>query len=361
MKDAIRLLAGPAARARIARDGLRPQDVRAVAAAAGGPKGLALLPLDRWLFGEWLTASTSPLLLAGASIGAWRMAAAAQRDPLPALDRLREAYLECQRYPLRPTPRQVADTCRQVVREVLGHDAAGFAAGLSPQRRLRVVTARHAAGPGEARRRHFGAAALANLVRRDRLGRTLQRVVFEAGPDTGFEALPADGFRTMHRPLSAANLEDALLASGTIPFLASPVRDIHDAPPGDYWDGGLVDYHLHWRWRETGGLVLIPHFVPHLTAGWLDKTLPWRRHGVGRAARDWLDDVLLVVPGPGLLQALPNGRLPDRKDFHRHLLRHDERIAQWRRAIGQCEAMAEAFAAFVARPDPTRLETLPGR
>jgi hypothetical protein len=52
--NAIRLLAGPRARERIARDGLRATDVAAVAGAAGGPEGLAFLGLDEWLFGEWL-------------------------------------------------------------------------------------------------------------------------------------------------------------------------------------------------------------------------------------------------------------------------------------------------------------------
>ncbi|HNB47129.1 MAG TPA: phospholipase, partial [Burkholderiaceae bacterium] len=44
---ALQIHAGPRALAQLHDQGLRPQDVRAVPAAAGGPKGLALSPLDR--------------------------------------------------------------------------------------------------------------------------------------------------------------------------------------------------------------------------------------------------------------------------------------------------------------------------
>ncbi|HPT57387.1 MAG TPA: phospholipase, partial [Casimicrobium sp.] len=51
---ALQIFAGPRALARVRERGLTPSDVRVIPAAAGGPKGLTLLPLDRFLFGEWL-------------------------------------------------------------------------------------------------------------------------------------------------------------------------------------------------------------------------------------------------------------------------------------------------------------------
>ncbi len=68
--SAIRILGGPRARKHVAAHGLQASDLRAIAAAAGGPKGLALIPFDRWLFGEFLTSSvrSSPLLLAGVNL-----------------------------------------------------------------------------------------------------------------------------------------------------------------------------------------------------------------------------------------------------------------------------------------------------
>jgi hypothetical protein len=78
---ALRILAGSRALAHLKERGLSPADVRAIPAAAGGAKGLALLPLERLLFGEWLPQSTQTVHLLGASIGAWRMAVACLPDP----------------------------------------------------------------------------------------------------------------------------------------------------------------------------------------------------------------------------------------------------------------------------------------
>ena len=371
----IRLLAGPAAARHIAARGLQTHDIAAVAAAAGGPKGLALLPLDRWLFGHWLADCPRPRWLVGASIGAWRMAAGAQRNPLPAIDRLAHAYLESQRYPRKPSPALVSQVCRDMARELIGHDAAAFLAGIAPGRQLQVVTARSLAPATAPARLAFGRAALDNAVARARLGRHLQRVVFGPAADaadaaasntdadidaTGCPALPDDAFDSRRVPLQAGNLEDALLASGSIPLVADPVAGVAGAPHGRYWDGGLIDYHLHWRWQALPGLVLMPHFLPTVTAGWLDKFLPWRRHGLGRDGRGWLDNLLLVAPSPALLARLPNRKLPDRQDFFRYDTDHDGRLRDWRRAMAECEAMAEAFAAWVEQPDRIPVEPLPG-
>ena len=81
---ALQLYAGPAARRHIAQHGLLPQHVATLPAAAGGPKGLILGPLDRFIFGQWLPQSSQPVDLVGASIGAWRMAAACLDDPAAA-------------------------------------------------------------------------------------------------------------------------------------------------------------------------------------------------------------------------------------------------------------------------------------
>ena len=122
-----------------------------------------------------------------------------------------------------------------------------------------------------------------------------------------------------------------------------------------YWDGGLIDYHLHLPWHRLGGLVLIPHFTPWLTPGWLDKGLPWRKHGP-TALRPWLDNVLLIAPSEALLSRLPGGKLPDRQDFKRYGLQHEQRIQAWRRAMQECQAMVDDLMNFVRQPDPSRLE-----
>ncbi|MDP1368883.1 hypothetical protein Q6248_28325, partial [Klebsiella pneumoniae] len=64
--NALQIFAGPAARERLAERGLKPEDIGLIPAAAGGPKGLALNGLDRFLFGDWLPQSRQAVHLVGA-------------------------------------------------------------------------------------------------------------------------------------------------------------------------------------------------------------------------------------------------------------------------------------------------------
>lgn len=344
--------AGARAAAHVREKGLAPADFGCVPAAAGGPKGLALFPLDRLLFDPvrgWLRDASLELI--GASIGAWRMAAAAMPDPLAALGRLADAYVG-QTYPHRPTPRQVAEQCRRLARAVLG-DAQTVVG--RPGRALGVVTAR-ARGVLErgGTRSAFARAALANTLARSRLAAHLQRVLFTAG-GACFPSAAFDRFGLERVVLDAANSEDALLASGSIPLLCEPVRNPQGAPRGEYWDGGLIDYHLLLPYSQLPKLVLYPHFAPRVTAGWLDKFLPWRRH---TSSHPWLDNVLLFSPSPSALERLPNRKLPDRNDFYRYGLDHARRQRDWRRAVSECERFADDVIAWLERPDPSLLQPL---
>ena len=101
MTAALQVYAGPRARAQLRERGLAVGDVRVVPAAAGGPKGLVLNPLDRFVFGHWLARCTHTIHLLGASIGAWRMASACLPDPDAALAQLAADYI-AQNYPHEP-------------------------------------------------------------------------------------------------------------------------------------------------------------------------------------------------------------------------------------------------------------------
>ncbi|WP_341677075.1 hypothetical protein [Niveibacterium sp. SC-1] len=349
MNSAIRIRAGARALEHIRRQGLAPADIGCIPAAAGGPKGLALIPLDRWLFGEWLAGTDAKPTLIGASIGAWRMTAAAQADPLAALDRLAEAYIGAQRYSLRAGPAEVAATMVKLAESV----AAPWAARADVP--LRVVAAR-AVGrlAGRTDRRAFARAALANSSGRSRLGRHLQRMVFASGPASALDGSWDDAFATEQHALDAGNAVAALRASGSIPLICEAVREIPGLPVAHYWDGGLIDYHLHLRYDRLPGLTLYPHFLEGLIPGWLDKFLPWRRRGFGKGD-DWLAGMILVAPSPELLARLPHGKLPDRNDFYRYALAHDARERAWRQAMGECQRMAEDFARWVEKPDPAQV------
>jgi hypothetical protein len=348
--------AGPRALRHLFDRGLAPGDIGCIPAAAGGPKGLALLPFDRLLLQHGWLPEESTVELIGASVGAWRMAALAQHEPLAALDRVQHAYVHEQGYSKRPTPTEVSAVCRRIAVAARGDADLRCRPGV----RLAIVTSR-ARGPlhGRESKLAFGRAVLSNAVSRSRLASYLERVVFHAGSGPSvFDGEAFDDFGLVRVTLDAVNTTDALLASGTIPTLASPVRDIAGAPAGFYWDGALVDYHLllpYARLSTADRIVFYPHFNDFVTPGWLDKHLPWRR---SPRAHPWLDDMLLVAPAPAFLATLPHGKLPDRQDFYRFGPDHAGRIRAWERAIGECGRFAEAVLAWMERPDPTLIEPI---
>ena len=148
-------------------------------------------------------------------------------------------------------------------------------------------------------------------------------------------------------------------------MIMKAVTDIPGAPPGSYWDGGMIDYHLALPYSralpamegEQGELVLYPHFTRHIVPGWLDKAFPWRRAARG-ANRGWFDNMLLVAPSAEFLASLPNRKLPDRTDFKAYGLNHDERIRVWQRAVREGDRLRDELAQFAERPDPGRIQPL---
>lgn len=345
--------AGTTALAHLRQHGLHAADVGCVPAAAGGPKGLALLELDKRLFdvGEGWLRNAGHLDLIGSSIGAWRMAAASMNDPVAALTRLEHAYL-AQQFNRQPTARAVADECRKLPAAVLGSEPVPCArANVS----LSVIAAR-ARGRLDGRRSRaaFAHASIDNLLSRERLALHMERVVFTTGAPRALTR-PFDAFGLTKVGLSRENCADALLASGSIPLLCEPVCNPAGAPPGDYWDGGLIDYHLLLPYHELPGLVLFPHFVSHLTPGWLDKFLPWRKRSRSKA---WLANVIVVSPSPSFIERLPHQKLPDRRDFHRYGGNLALRQRDWRRAIAESQRFADDVLAWLNAPDPTLVQPL---
>src|SRR5215207_2129535 len=121
MAHALTLRAGPQALAILRERGLRAEDVDVLPGASGGAKWLAIAGLDRWLFGEFLAAPRArPLHCIGSSIGSWRMACLAQRDPLAALARGHRAYVHEQRYAARPTAAEVTRVLGRCLDLLLG-------------------------------------------------------------------------------------------------------------------------------------------------------------------------------------------------------------------------------------------------
>jgi hypothetical protein len=362
------LRAGPRALARLRSHGLSPGDIEIVPGAAGGPKALGLNGLDVAIFGEWLPRAPRTRHLVGASIGAWRFAAACLPDPVKGLRELARQYA-AQRYPPGAGPALVTRMVRLMLREMFAGAEASILA--NPDHHLHILAVR---GRGPLTRDGgmravvgFGAAAIANLAGRRHLSHFLERTLFHdarglppflaeahGGGDlyaaSGARAIRFDAFRTHSVALDLDNLNEALVASAAIPMVIEAVPDIPRAPAGLYWDGGLIDYHLHLPYSRAEGLVLYPHFTDRIVPGWLDKGLPWRR-----ARGAWLDNVLLVSPSREYLAKLPFAKLPDRKDFRRFERDYEGRLKYWRAAIAESERLGEEFLAFAERPDPSRV------
>ncbi|MBU6285369.1 MAG: phospholipase [Betaproteobacteria bacterium] len=372
--DHLRVLAGPFALAQLRRQGLQAAQIRAIAGAAGGPKGLILGPLDQFIFGHWLKASSQSMALIGASIGCWRLAAACAPDPTQKLKAFSQAYIE-QDYRIpegqrRPSPSAVsasfADGLAQFFgglrREILEHE----------RYRLHVMTSRgHEALARAARARPldlslaFARAWLANAKSRQALGAYLERVVFSVSgtglkhvqgqADDGTDAeLFLKDYPARQVCLDGNNWLAAFQASCSIPMVLDPVWDLPGAPQGPYWDGGLTDYHLHLNYAALKpGLVLYPHFIDRLIPGWLDKLWSWR-HRAGAA----LDNLVLLCPSKAWVATLPDGRLPDRHDFVRFAHDPVARMRRWRVVVEQAQSLARAFECFTLDPACIAVEPL---
>ncbi|GGP23709.1 hypothetical protein [Silvimonas iriomotensis] len=341
----LEISAGPQAYQQIGAEGFKADLFSHLGAAAGGPKWQVLARLDRVLFGEWLPQRTRALHAVGASIGAWRLAAAAVQDPLAGLDRFEAAYL-AQRYSLKPTPAEVTRVAREIMDSMLGAD--GVAQILAnPRIHLSILTARGlngVDGTGSGRDKlALGRAVLANARGRRNMADYFQRVVFHTGQTP--TRFMDDGFGDTAIALDQTNFTAALLASGTIPGVLETVRDIPGAPAGAYLDGGLIDYHMDLALNQPEGLLLLPHFSHRVTTGWLDQFLPWRKPR-------YLHRTLLMTPTAEFLQLLPNGRVPSRKDFGRYAGRDAERERDWKKAIDLGQHLADDFATFMHSKEP---------
>jgi hypothetical protein len=336
--SALQLYAGPTALRTLQRDGLQAEQFRMIVGASGGPKWFVLYGLDRYLFGDFFSRGSQPLATLGSSAGAWRLACLGLADPLAGIDRLASHYSR-QRYSARPTMQEISMEARKLVETMLG---PGGAPEIANNARVSVhIVADRARGllrsdSKPLLRGGLALCAAANALSRRSLRLSFERVLFHAGEPvpslTRLRDLP-----TRCVQLTERNVREALLASGSIPLVMEGVRNVPGAPPGVYRDGGIVDYHFDLPFFDGEGLVLYPHFYPHLTPGWFDKSLRWRR-----VNPVYYDNVLLLAPSPEFVAGLPYGKIPDRKDFE--TMDDATRFAYWQTVLGESVRLAEEFA-----------------
>ena len=342
MPHALSLRAGPDALRLIRERGLRAEDVDVVPGASGGAKWLVLAGLDRFLSGEFFRGPrVRPLHLIGSSIGSWRMAAFAQRDPVAALERAHRAYIYDQHYSPKPSAREVTEVGARILDVLLGETGVDDILGNTSQH-LHIITT-EGRGLAASDRRIVLAASMAvaaagNLLSRRTLSLQMRRFIFHtAGDSTPFIRL--EDFETVNVALTRENIRPALLASASIPLVLEGV-----AIPGTggmHWDGGVLDYHLDMNFGAGKGLVLYPHFYSHIVPGWFDKSLSWRRARVDNFRR-----ALIIAPSDDFVAALPGGKIPDRKDFY--AFAESERIPRWQQAVDASTRLGDELRELLA-------------
>jgi len=329
--------AGPGAFETVREHGFAIERIGTIAGASGGAKWLVLSQLDRAILGTVVPRLQGPVHLMATSIGAWRFACYAQADPLAAIERFEDAYIE-QSYSERPGIDEITAKSREILRFVLGNNGVNDVLE-HPLFRTHILTVRARHIVASERRLALAAclaaAATLNAVSRRTLSLFFERALFFDSRDEP-PFFHVDDFGMQRTRMAADNLEDVIAATGSIPLVLTGVRDIKGASPGIYRDGGVIDYHLDLPQSSPDRLTLYPHFFDRIVPGWFDKKLTWRQHDPAH-----VDRTILVSPSAEFVANLPNGKIPDRTDFRNYT--STERVQIWRRVVSACTALAEEF------------------
>jgi hypothetical protein len=325
--------AGARARDRLRREGFHRDLFGTLVGASGGPKWLVLRHIDDVLADRLIAGRNTPLDTLGSSIGSFRHACHAQADPKAALARFEQGYVE-QAYEGdgRPSMQEISSESDRILALMLGEKGAREIV-TNQKVRSHFVASRLLLDRGLDRgfgfQRQLASAALLNTIARRHLGRAFERVLF--GP--GDSPIVYEDFPTTRYTLDAESVQQALLASGSIPLVMQGVRDVPNVP-GILFDGGIVDYHFDFEFARREGLVLFAHFFDRIVPGWFDRPLKWRR-----PAPEALEDVVMVAPSDAFVASLPGSKVPDRNDFLD--LSTGDRIARWRRVIEVSRVLAD--------------------
>lgn len=262
------------------------------------------------------------------------------KNPLQALEKFGEAYFH-QYYSETPDAAEVSREARRVldqyladagVREILQH----------PFMRLSVMAARSRFVVSSDQKRFLlpglASAAVMNIISRSTLKLFFSRALFYDQRDLPpFYSMSE--FPIQRVPLDEENLQESILASGSIPLAMEGIRDIPNARAGIYRDGGMIDYHMDIPFNTAHHeIVLFPHYSDRIIPGWFDKHIFWRK-----AAEEHVAGVLLVAPSKKFVENLPGGKIPDRHDFKLYFGRDAERISAWEYAYSMSLRLADEF------------------
>jgi len=227
MSQNLTFLAGERAFSLIREYGLRPDMVKVMAGASGGPKWLVLSGLDRVICPTFFNNRKEPLFLIGTSIGAWRFAALSRNDQIEAIDRFQSSYIS-QVYNTKPTPENVTRESLRILNDIMPDDTIREILH-HPYMRLNLLAVRckWPIDRDDKIPQSLGLlmAGIFNVVNRNLLGLFFGRSLFYDSRDIPpFYGM--SGFSIERIPLTEKNIKSALLASGAIPLAMSGVKAI---------------------------------------------------------------------------------------------------------------------------------------
>ena len=345
----LKVMAGPRAYAHIRSHGLQAEHIRTIVCASGAAKTLTTVGLEKMIFGTWLNNSNHQIDLFGTSAGAFKLAAAARKDPAHWLDVFAETYCTKKyEFKFRGQDRRniITAATREMVNVLL---ADGGAAEIldNPRFRLHCGTVRCrgqlASEDKWQQRLAVLRAGIQSGISSHSLRGLAERVIF-SDPRSQTDLRAIDRYPSFQNDLTAENLETALMASGSIPVMMHGVEIETEQGKHIYRDGGMVDYHPvpSQIWPLQDGLVLYPHFYDYLKWRWFDKFYPWRK-----VSPSMLDNVVLLAPSFAHVSSLPGRRIPSRQDFWRYAYNEDKRCTSWQTVVSRSEELGQSFIELV--------------
>ena len=339
MYENIEIFAGNKAAEIIHEKGLDKDDIKAIVGASGGPKFLVLAGIDRILLNTWFNKRSDILIFLGSSIGAWRGAAYASKDPAKYLDIFTDSYLK-QFYTTKPSYKDITNESLRIINDFIKDEEDIDYILNKSNVRLNIISALcnglASYDNKIALSLSFVPATFLNTISRKLLLKIYIRTLFYDKRD-----IPPfiNTFKPANRvTLTKDNFKPALLSSGSIPFVMEGIKDIPGAPPGTYRDGGLTDYHINIDFKIKDKIVLFPHFSSKVIPGWLDKQIFWRHPNT-----EFFSNTVLIAPSKKFIDSLPMGKIPDRTDFKTFFQRDNERLKYWNEVIKKSNIVAEEF------------------
>jgi len=330
--------------------------------ASGGPKWFSLFGLDKYLFGDFFKGRNKELNLIGSSVGSFRAACFAQKDPVSAINRLADGYTHTS-YSAKPNRAEISKTAIELLDHVFEGNSVDEIINNDIFKAHFIVTKCH--GLTSFDNKVAQSAGLLSSMMLNKIDRRLLRWQYQrhvyANPASTVQIDDPYGFSCHYIKLTAQNIKQALLASGSIPLVMSGVRGINGSASGMFRDGGIIDYHFDFSLNNLTkkistnniqntkqALTLYPHFSPVPKAGWFDK------NSKRKVLTQHYHNTVLLVPSEKFISSLPFGRIPDRNDFTQ--LDTKTRIDYWLTVLKETDKLAECFNDFLIKQNIAKIQ-----